>query len=120
MDSFMVLKAFQLQKTRLFLALFFTVATLGVGNAQNNLRQEIRLKKGWQFAKGDYPGAMSENFDDKNWETVDVPHDWAIYGPFDRKYDLQKVAVQQNNETVATVKTGRTGGLPYIGIGWYR
>lgn len=49
-----------------------------------------------------------------------MPHDWAIYGPFDRKYDLQKVAVEQNGETEETWKTGRTGGLPYLGKGWYR
>ena len=49
-----------------------------------------------------------------------VPHDWAIYGPFDRNQDLQMVAVTQNGETVASAKTGRTGGLPYTGVGWYR
>ena len=50
-------------------------------------------------------------------ETVTVPHDWAIYGPFDRSHDLQNVAVTQNLETAASVKTGRTGGLPYVGVG---
>ena len=49
-----------------------------------------------------------------------VPHDWAIYGPFDRSHDLQTVAVVQNKEKVATEKTGRTGGLPYIGKGAYK
>lgn len=49
-----------------------------------------------------------------------VPHDWAIYGPFDRNNDLQNVAVTQNMEKEASLKTGRTGGLPYVGIGWYR
>lgn len=34
--------------------------------------------------------------------------------------DLQNVAVTQNFETQASLKTGRTGGLPYVGIGWYR
>ncbi len=47
-------------------------------------------------------------------------HDWAIYGPFDRDNDLQEVAITQNGEKVATWKTGRTGGLPYVGTGWYR
>lgn len=83
-------------------------------------RSEFLLEKGWKFIKGDYPEAVNKNFDDKNWESVVVPHDWAIYGPFDRKHDLQEVAVTQNGETVATIKTGRTGGLPYVGIGWYR
>lgn len=83
-------------------------------------RVEFKLEKGWKFTKGDYPDAINKNFDDKKWESVTVPHDWAIYGPFDREYDLQTVAVTQNGEKVATVKTGRTGGLPYVGVGWYR
>ena len=70
--------------------------------------------------KGDVADAMKPDFDDKQWEAVTVPHDWAIYGPFDRSHDLQEVAVTQNLETAASVKTGRTGGLPYVGVGWYR
>ena len=70
--------------------------------------------------KGDVADAMKPDFDDKQWEAVTVPHDWAIYGPFDRRHDLQEVAVTQNLETAASVKTGRTGGLPYVGVGWYR
>lgn len=83
-------------------------------------RIQTTLEKGWRFSKGDFEGAAQPAFNDKSWESVTVPHDWAIYGPFDRKYDLQNVAVTQNGEKVATVKTGRTGGLPYIGTGWYR
>lgn len=83
-------------------------------------RTEFLLEKNWKFTKGDYPEAVNKGFDDQKWETVTIPHDWAIYGPFDRKYDLQSVAVTQNGETSASVKTGRTGGLPYIGTGWYR
>ena len=52
-------------------------------------------------------------------KTVRIPHDWAIYGPFSRDNDLQTVAVEQNGETEATVKTGRSGGLPWIGKGTY-
>ena len=84
------------------------------------LREESLLEKNWKFVKGDFPEAASGNFDDTKWESVIVPHDWAIYGPFDRNWDLQTVSVTQNGETVATEKTGRTGGLPYTGIGWYR
>lgn len=91
--------------------------TVNVVQAQ---RTEILLEKGWKFAKGDYPEAVQSDYDDHNWETVTVPHDWAIYGPFDVKNDLQTVAVTQNFEQTATLKTGRTGGLPYVGTGWYR
>lgn len=89
------------------------------GQAQT-IRNEFLLEKNWKFSKGDYPEAVNTGFDDSKWESVIVPHDWAISGPFDREHDLQEVAVTQNGEKVATVKTGRTGGLPYVGIGWYR
>ena len=76
-------------------------------------RNESVIAEGWQFTKG----ASDAN---TKWQNVAVPHDWAIYGPFDRSNDLQVVAVEQNGETEKTVKTGRTGGLPYIGKGEYR
>ena len=81
-----------------------------------SLRAERRvttLKEGWEFTKG-RPSATT------SWQKVRVPHDWAIYGPFDRANDLQTVAVEQNGETEETEKTGRTGGLPFIGQGTYR
>lgn len=52
-------------------------------------------------------------------EQVRIPHDWAIGGPFDRSHDLQTVAVEQNGETEPTEKTGRSGGLPWMGRGVY-
>ena len=54
------------------------------------------------------------------WEQVTVPHDWAIRGPFDRANDLQEVIVVQNGEKEPTWKTGRSGGLPWMGKGHYR
>ncbi|MDE6371137.1 MAG: beta-galactosidase, partial [Duncaniella sp.] len=73
-------------------------------------RTETTLNEGWEFAKGD----------SGQWNEVRVPHDWAIYGPFDRANDLQVTAVKQNGETRESLKTGRTGGLPFIGRGAYR
>ena len=69
-------------------------------------RQEITLNDDWSFSR-----------DQKTWTTVSVPHDWAIAGPFDKKWDLQKVAITQNGETEATEKSGRSGALPWIGKG---
>lgn len=83
-------------------------------------RTEFNLEKNWKFSKGDFPEAINANFDDNNWENVTVPHDWAIYGPFDKTVDMQVIAITQNNEKVASEKTGRTGALPFIGVGWYR
>ena len=82
-------------------------------------RQEVLLEKGWMFTKGDGDYAPVV-VDDSAWEQVRVPHDWAIYGPFDANNDAQVVAITQNFERRASLKTGRTGGLPYVGVGWYR
>ena len=89
-------------------------------HAQAQNREVLNLKTGWKFSKGNPPNAMLPNFDDSNWQTVTVPHDWAIYGPFDKEVDKQIVAIEQNNEKIASEKTGRTGALPYIGEAWYR
>jgi len=72
-------------------------------------RQEITLTDDWQFSR-----------DKQQWQTVSVPHDWAIGGPFDKKWDLQSVAIVQNGETTPTEKSGRSGALPWIGEGHYR
>ena len=86
---------------------------LGATAFSQNRRTETILKE-WEFRKGHETEATD------GWEKVSVPHDWAIYGPFDKANDLQTVAVTQNGEDVATEKTGRTGGLPYMGKGTYR
>ncbi|QJX49278.1 glycoside hydrolase family 2 protein [Hymenobacter taeanensis] len=88
--------------------------------ASAQARQEYVLDTNWKFTKGDVPDAARPNFNDKSWQTVTLPHDWAIYGPFDGNNDLQAVKIEQNNEQKATLKAGRTGGLPFIGTGWYR
>ena len=105
-----------MKKPGLLLLGVWIMAALSV-QAQRTVQS---LEKGWKFTKGDVPEAVSPSFDDSSWQAVSVPHDWAIYGPFSRDNDLQNVAVTQNFETEASVKTGRTGGLPYVGVGWYR
>ena len=72
-------------------------------------RREITLSDGWQFSH-----------DGAHWAAVRVPHDWAIAGPFDKKWDLQRVAIVQNGEKEATEKSGRSGALPWIGEGHYK
>ena len=74
----------------------------------------------WKFYKGANATASQIDFDDADWESVKIPHDWAIFGPFDEEIDKQVVQIEQNNEEKATEKTGRTGALPFVGVGWYR
>lgn len=47
-----------------------------------------------------------KSYDDGSWETVNLPHDWAIKGPF---YEGNGVPV-----------SGGMGRLPVQGVGWYR
>jgi len=99
--------------------ILFLISILVVSYTQAQ-RTVINLEKNWKFSKGDFQDAIKPGFDDSKWENVTIPHDWAIYGPFDKEVDKQVVAIVQNNENVATEKTGRTGALPFIGVGWYR
>ena len=97
-----------------------TVLLMGVACTLQAQRSETLLEKDWKFSKGDFKEASQPEFNDIQWESVVIPHDWAIFGPFDVNNDLQNVAVTQNFEKKASLKTGRTGGLPYVGTGWYR
>ncbi|MCH7412141.1 DUF4982 domain-containing protein [Belliella sp. R4-6] len=97
----------------------FFVILIVVNQSFSQTREVLELKN-WKFYQGDVSHASQLNFDDSEWEQVIVPHDWAIKGPFDKEIDLQVVKIEQNNETIATEKTGRTGSLPFIGVGWYR
>lgn len=64
--------------------------------------EQESFNKGWLFVKGEQAGAEQADFDDSQWRKLDLPHDWAIEGPFDVKYNA------------------RAGGLPFHGTGWYR
>ena len=89
-------------------------------NAQNASQPIIRMgdtnvksfDAGWLFNRyGLQPDGTtvtepqnqeSEKLTDTDWRKLDLPHDWAIEGPF--RLEL----------------TGETGKLPWKGIGWYR
>ena len=78
-------------------------------------KQPVRtdtLIRQWQFTQ--------DTTENPVWQEVTIPHDWAISGPFDRANDLQEVIVVQNGEKEPTWKTGRSGGLPWMGKGHYR
>ena len=82
--------------------------------AQDSPRSRESFNQGWKFIKyfnastdavatdKEPEGLQSPSVDDSNWRTLDLPHDWAIEGPFSD-----------------TLENG-TGLLPWKGIGWYR
>lgn len=88
--------------------------------SQNEAHKIILLDQGWKFSLGEIKNATLIDFNDSLWETVDVPHDWAIRKPFDLNLDMQWVKVKEDGEKEAKLRTGRTGALPVFGIGWYR
>ncbi len=87
-----------------------TILTLALASAltASAQRNTINLKT-WEFSR-----------DSVSYKPVTVPHDWAISGPFDKKWDLQFVAIEQNGEKEKTEKSGRSGALPWIGRGFYK
>lgn len=89
-------------------------------NIYAQVRQEFLLEKNWRFTRDDHADAKAAAFDDSKWQKVTVPHDWAIYGPFSSRNDAQHVAIAQDGQQEAMEHAGRTGGLPFVGVGWYR
>ena len=64
--------------------------------------EPVSFNEGWKFYKGEASNAQYLSFDDSSWRDQNLPHDWAIEGPFDIQYNA------------------RCGGLPFHGEGWYR
>lgn len=75
-----------------FLFLFFS----------NSFSQDTNFNDSWLFFNDKAEGAEKIDFDDSAWRKLNLPHDWAIEGPFNEKYNA------------------RCGGLPFHGTGWYR
>jgi beta-galactosidase len=89
----------------------FLLATLGLAAAATSgvaappelgASRRTSLDADWRFFRGEAAGAEKLDFADGSWRRLDLPHDWAIEGPFDRKYGPHR------------------GALPFFGVGWYR
>jgi len=70
----------------------------------------VRDRAYWSVRPAGNPGAdfpfVQPGFDDHDWESVDLPHDWAIKGPFYKGW--------------GTAVGGGMGRLPVQGVAWYR
>lgn len=104
-------------KNRILLGLIL-MSSFSVLSAQ--VRTSYTFEKGWKFTREDNVGFVQPEFNDTQWQSVVVPHDWAIYGPFGINNDKQLTAIAQDGQKDAIEHAGRTGGLPFVGVGWYR
>jgi beta-galactosidase len=118
----------------LFLLSYCSVLFGSITSAQNiSPRQRINFDDDWKFHLGhaadpskdfNYGVAnifaktgvavgtpITQRFDDKEWSSVDLPHDWAVELPF----------ANVNNPDVMSHGYKPVGGLfPETSIGWYR
>jgi len=69
---------------------------------QESTQRKQLFDDNWKFFLGD-PKASSVDFNDKNWRSLNLPHDWSIEG-----------------QTHPKNPTGNGGGYFPAGIGWYR
>jgi len=87
-------------------------------------RTKKRLAYDWRFKlypEGEAPADVyAPEYDDADWETVKVPHDWAISAEFDMYNDSSHSPIVQDGIEIPVQHSGRTGGLPIIGLGVYR
>ena len=97
-----------------FLMIMATICISSSLLAQESPRSRESFNLGWKFVR--YFNASNEavtndkepenlqlpSVNDNAWRSLDLPHDWAIEGPF--------------NDTLEN----NTGLLPWKGIGWYR
>ncbi|WP_066630840.1 beta-galactosidase GalB [Labilibacter marinus] len=91
-----------LKKNLLSFFSLLIIATLLQSCNKVNFVEDKDFNDNWLFFKGQAEDAQQVTFDDSDWRALNLPHDWAIEGPFDNKYNA------------------RTGGLPVHGTGWYR
>ncbi|RKR14350.1 beta-galactosidase [Maribacter vaceletii] len=82
---------------KIILFCYILLGSCGIINAQ-----DINFNADWKFHNQEAEGAEKPTYNDSSWRNLSLPHDWAIEGPFDVKYNA------------------RAGGLPFHGTGWYR
>ena len=85
----------------LFLMLMVVISSCQ-SDENNSPRTRTKLTTGWKFINQEIENSQAFEFDDSGWRQVNLPHDWAIEGPFTQEVYFQG------------------GFLPYPGVGWYR
>src|ERR1039458_7025192 len=90
-------------RMKITLPFFAGLAIMAAAVSPSGAREILPFDDGWRFLKADAPGAEQPGFDDVKWETISVPHDWSIAGPF-----------------AETNLAGGAGAFLPSGVVWYR
>lgn len=79
--------------------------------AENRQRS---FDNGWKFVKDSLTGVENPDFDDSNWRTLDLPHDWSI----------EDLAGSQTDDQIGHFSKASSGGwatgYALGGTAWYR
>ena len=87
----------------LLLLILLVILHLACQSTTENPREIIKFTRNWQFMPDDHPDFKTVGFNDEDWRTLNVPHDWSIEGEFSPEHPASPGG----------------GALPG-GIGWYR
>ena len=82
---------------------FLLLIILLASCSQTTPRQIVDFNQNWKFQLRDDSLAFQSKYDDSEWRTLNLPHDWSIEGEFSEEH-----------------KTGQSGGALPAGKGWYR
>lgn len=81
---------------------------------EQKARIESLFDNDWKFQLGDVQSAQEPSFNDDDWRSLDLPHDWSIENLPDQ--EPGKVVGPFSKESIGTTATGYTVG----GTAWYR
>ena len=66
---------------------FFVLGILFFSGCTEKIDSESstqNINENWKFIQSDVAEAINVNFDDSDWENVNLPHDWSISKPFSK------------------------------------
>lgn len=90
-------------KEKLLLITFLLIIAnfIGCNVQQNDINRKQLFDLNWKFNKGTQAFASEVNFNDQNWQSIDLPHDWSN--------DAELVKTLENKPDSDSLETG-----------WYR
>ena len=100
-----------------FAVFLLFVCILVIASCSKNiekLEREVSFNANWKFIRADVSNAESPEFDDTDWRTVHVPHDYSIEDV--PKKEGTKQIGPFSEKSAGGPSTGHVVG----GIGWYR